>query len=121
MPAKDMKGKGEGFPGLEVNKNEGQFITHRAWFSPPPLSPESTTAASMVGGPKLFRGRKSWEIRIKSIPKRFLEYVVGLLSHPRPPPFLGPPFMCLVSTFMSQLRCSLLVKSGQKLCGEPVY
>ena len=82
MPAKDMKGKGEGFPGLEVNKNEGQFITHRAWFS---LSPESTTAASMVGGPKLFRGRKSWEIRIKSISKRFLEYVVGLLSPPPPP------------------------------------
>ena len=74
MPAKDMKGKGEGFPGLEVNKKEGQFITHRAWFTPPPpLSPESTIAASMVGGPKLFRGRKSWEIRIKSIFKRFPE------------------------------------------------
>ena len=27
MPAKDLRGKGEGFPGLEVNKKEEQFIT----------------------------------------------------------------------------------------------
>ena len=113
MPAKDMKGKGEGFPGLEVNKKEGQFITHRAWFTPPhPPFPRIDYCSEHGWGTKVISGTK--ELGNKN--KINIEAISGISCRST-----FAPFMFHVSAFMFQLRCSLLVKSGQKLCGEPVY
>ena len=58
MPAKDLRGKGERFPGLEVNKKEGQFITDRARFTPPPPPFPQNRLLQRARGTKVTSGTK---------------------------------------------------------------